>query len=103
MTTTTEEPASAQQLEDCRTAFGLALSIDPRLSIPGLGDPGGAASASPPTRVHLDAGELDRRWGALPTAPHRAREIYFGETLLLSVDFAEPAGYLLWARSSGAC
>jgi len=101
MTTTIELPATAQQLEDCRTAFGLALSIDRRISIPGLGDPGGAASANPPTRVQLDAGELDRRWGALATAPQRAREIHFGETLLLSVDFAEPAGYLLWAREFG--
>src|ERR1700704_2952192 len=101
MTTATEEPASAQQPEDCRTAFGLALSIDRRISIPGLGDPGGAASTGPPTRVRLDAGELQRRWGALTTTTQRAREIRFGETLLLSVDFAEPAGYLLWAREFG--
>ncbi len=101
MTTALEKPATAKPVEDSRTAFGLALSIDPRISIPGLGDPGGAASASPPTHVRLDAGELERRWDALPAPPHRAREIRFGETLLLSVDFAEPAGYLLWAREFG--
>jgi hypothetical protein len=100
MTTAVEKLADGDQAQDWRTAFGLTLSIDPRISIPGLGKPAGSA-ANPPTRVRLDAGELDRRWGALTSTPQRAREICFGETLLLSVDFAEPAGYLLWAREFG--
>jgi hypothetical protein len=99
MTTPIEERPNAASLTSCRTAFGLALRIDPRISIPGLGQsPNGAST---PSLVRLDEGELDRRWGALTTAPQRARELRFDETLLLSVDFAEPVGYLLWARQFG--
>ncbi|HTD07839.1 MAG TPA: hypothetical protein VK680_03015 [Solirubrobacteraceae bacterium] len=97
MTAPLEERSSADGGEQHRTAFGLALSIDPRISIAGLGQ-SQAASAQPPSRIYLDDGELDRRWGVLTSAPLRARELRFGETLLLSVDFAEPAGYLMWAR-----
>ena len=49
----------------------------------------------------MDDGELKRRWDALATTPVRVRELRFDETLLLSVDFVEPAGYLLWARDFG--
>jgi hypothetical protein len=102
MTTPAENRPSADPREDRRTAFGLALSIDPRISIPGLGPSvGSAGSAQPPSRVRLDDGELARRWEALTTAPLRARELRFEDTLLLAVDFAEPAGYLLWARDFG--
>jgi hypothetical protein len=101
MITATERRAGVGQEEDCRTAFGLRLSIDSRVSIPGLGETAGVPPAGPPTRVHLDEGELDQRWAALTTAPQRAREIRFGETLLLTVDVAAPVGYLLWARDFG--
>jgi hypothetical protein len=106
MTTPLDGRPSAEQVEDRRTAFGLALSIDPRISIPGLGQRPDSIAANPDrereSRICLDDdGELDRRWEALSTAPMRAREMHFGETLLLSVDFAEPAGYLLWARDFG--
>jgi len=100
MTTPLEGRPGAEG-EDRRTAFGLALWIDPRISIPGLGQSPDFVSTGPPTRVRLDDGELDRRWQALTTAPVRARELRFGETLLLSVDFAAPAGYLLWTRDFG--
>jgi hypothetical protein len=100
MTTPAENRGSADLREDHRTAFGLALSIDSRISIPGLGHSPRAAAAAP-SRVRLDDGELSRRWDALATAPIRARELRFDDTLLLSVDFAEPAGYLLWARDFG--
>jgi hypothetical protein len=101
MTTAVERDAETdEQEEESRTAFGLALSIDRRISIPGLGQ-SGSPLAGPPSRVSLDEGELDRRWGALTKPAQRAREIRFGEKLLLSVDFAEPAGYLLWALNYG--
>src|SRR5665213_2558717 len=101
MTTATENQAGADRGEDHRTAFGLALRIDPRISIRGLGRSLQSAAADPPSHVRLDDGELQQRWGALTTAPQRTRELHFGDTLLLSVDFAEPAGYLLWARDFG--
>src|SRR5450759_4001921 len=83
------------------TAFGLALSVDPRISIPGLEQGHGSSARQPPSRIRLDEGELDRRWAALATDPVRARELRYGETLLMTVDFAEPAGYLLWVRDFG--
>jgi hypothetical protein len=101
MTTAVEGQPSAEGGYDHRTAFGIALSIDPRISIPGLGQISGSASADPPLHVRLDAGELSRRWEAITTSPVRARELRLGEALLLSVDFAEPAGYLLWAKGFG--
>jgi hypothetical protein len=57
--------------------------------------------AQPPTRIRLDEDELDRRWKAIGMAPVRMREVRFGQTLVRSVDFAEPAGYLLWTRDHG--
>lgn len=101
MTTPSEERSSADRGEYRRTAFGLSLSIDSRVLIPGLGASPKPAVAEPPSRIRLDAEELKRRWDAAETAPMRARELRFGETLLLSVDFAEPAGYLMWARDFG--
>jgi hypothetical protein len=101
MTAATERLSDADGGEQHRTAFGLGLVIDPRVSIAGLGHGPGAATARAPSRVRLDDGELDRRWHAIEVEPVRARELRFGETLLLSVDFAEPAGYLLWAREFG--
>jgi hypothetical protein len=91
----------AEQEEDRRTAFGLALSIDPRISIQGLGPRTDSVSAVPPSHVRLDARGLDQRWKALATTPARVREHRFGGTLRLSIDFAEPAGYLLWAQGFG--
>jgi hypothetical protein len=102
MTTPLDERPSADRGEYRRTAFGLALSIDSRISIPGLGQGLKTATAGSPSHVRLDADELNRRWEAITTAPMRARELRFGETLLLSVDFAEPAGYLMWAQDFGS-
>jgi hypothetical protein len=100
MTMPIEKRASAEE-EYHRTAFGLALAIDPRISIPGLGQNPHSVTTGPPTRVRLNADELHRRWDALTMSPVRARELRFGQSLLMSVDFAEPAGYLLWARDFG--
>lgn len=91
-------PNAAGDEEERHTAFGLELSIDSRISIPGLGRSPRAAAAAPPSRVRLDDGELDHRWDALTAPPLRARELRSEGELLLSVDFAEQIGYLLWAR-----
>jgi hypothetical protein len=101
MTAPVEQRPDAEREEHHRTAFGLALRIDPRISIPGLGRGPGAAPAQPPSHIRLDAEELHRRWGALTTRPVRVREIHDGKTLVRSIDFAEPAGYLLWIRDFG--
>jgi hypothetical protein len=98
MTASTETRSGVAGEEEYRTAFGLALSIDPRISISGLGKTPNPAAADPPSRVRLDDGKLQERWESLATKPLRARELHLGKLLLLSVDFAEPAGYLLWAR-----
>jgi hypothetical protein len=98
MTTALEGQPSAEEGHDRRTAFGIALSIDPRISIPGLGQCPDLIAAQALSHVRLDDGELDQRWDALATAPIRTRELRHKQTLLMSVDFAEPAGYLLWAR-----
>jgi hypothetical protein len=90
-----------------RAAFGLQLRIDPRISVTGLGlgmglgQRTGPAALQPPSRIRLDAAELDRRWKTLTSAPIRTREVRFGETLVRSVDFGEPAGHLLWIHGCG--
>lgn len=86
-----------------RAAFGLQLRIDPRISVAGLGlgHGTGPPALEPPSRIRLDAAELDRRWKAVGSAPVRTREVRFGQTLVRSVDFAEPAGHLLWIHSCG--
>jgi hypothetical protein len=98
-------------------AFGLSLAVDPRIDIPGIPNVDGAgaseldASASgvrisalasqPPTRVRLDPAELERRWSGAESIPERVRELRDGETVLLSVELAPPAGYLLHAPGFG--
>ncbi|HEY2767347.1 MAG TPA: hypothetical protein VGI76_03775 [Solirubrobacteraceae bacterium] len=82
------------------SAFGIDLELDPRISIPGLARTVTATTA-PPTQVRLDPEELQRRWEARTTAPTRTREVRHGETTIRTIDFAEPAGYLLWNRDHG--
>jgi hypothetical protein len=101
MTAPVEEWPDAGRGEQHRTAFGLALRIDPRISIQGLGQSADLVSTEPSSHIRLDPDELGRRWDALTTTPARVRELRFGETLLMSVDFADPAGYLLWTRNFG--
>jgi hypothetical protein len=100
MATAIDRRSSTVRGENCHTAFGLTLLVDPRISIPGVGRNSGTASTQP-SHVRLDDGEIDRRWAAISATPLRARELRFDQTLLLSVDFAEPAGYLLWTRDFG--
>jgi hypothetical protein len=100
MATAIDRRSSTVRGESCYAAFGLQLIVDPRISIPGVEQNFASASTSP-SHVRLDAGEIDRRWSAITSRPLRARELRFGRTLLLSVDFAEPAGYLLWTRDFG--
>ena len=82
-------------------AFGLRLDVDPSIDISGLGFaeiPSG--SGLPGTRIRLDPEELERRWSA-SRVTRRMRELHDGESVVLAVDFAEPAGYLLQAREVG--
>jgi hypothetical protein len=95
------ERPSAKDGERYRTAFGLALCIDPRIVIRGLGDDSSHAVAGPRSHVRLDPDELKRRWHGHSASAVRVRELSVGPTLLRSVDFAESVGYLLWARGFG--
>ena len=101
MTTQSEAGSSADPGDYHRTAFGLALSIDAQISLLGLGRSPRPAAADPPSRVSFNPDELNRRWEAVTAEPTRARELRFGDEVLLTVDFAEPAGYLMWARDFG--
>ena len=94
-------------------AFGLALDVDPSIDIPGIPDvdasgvceldvpapgrPVPPLASQPPTRVRLDPWELARRWSCAEHTSVRVRELRDGEAVLLSVEFAPPAGYLLHA------
>jgi len=101
MTKPAERHTLAGETDDHRTAFGLTLSIDRRISIPGLGRSAFAAFDRPPSQVRLDEGELQHLWSSLETVPLRARELRLGDEVLLTVDFAEPPGYLLSAKDFG--
>lgn len=80
------------------SAFGLYLRVDPSIEAPGIADLGEIVSAGEPlTRVRLDPSELERRWRPLARQAQRMRELGDGSTLVLSVDFAPAAGYLLCA------
>jgi hypothetical protein len=86
-------------------AFGLLLEIDPGIDVPGLAKAGSGMAAElamqPPTRVLLDPTELERRWRPAAETARRMRELHHGDRVVLSVDLAEPAGYLLQAEGVG--
>jgi hypothetical protein len=102
-------------------AFGLRLEIDPDIEIPGIpgsSELGGGAAGpldvnalvappaalpfpQPPTRVRLDPLELERRWSRVAHTSERVRELRDGEEILLTVELAHPAGYLLHAPGFG--
>jgi hypothetical protein len=110
MRTRPEAPAGARGTVN-GAAFGLALEVDPGIEIPGIVDapgvrdhdvpvPGGPVSAPAsraPTRVRLDPVELERRWSRAENTPERVRELRDGEAVLLTVELAPSAGYLLHA------
>ena len=101
-------------------AFGLRLEIDPEIDI--LGIPCGSdldtAGVSPPdvdaaatpsplptpspiTRVRLDPSEFERRWRPAASTSEVVRELRNDDTVLLKVELARPAGYLLHAPGFG--
>lgn len=85
----TERPTVAS------STLGLALEVDARIEIPGVFAP---PRPGPRTRIRLDPEGLRRRWQAVQAGAERVREQHHGDgTLLLSVDLAPPAGYLLHA------
>ena len=55
----------------------------------------------PPTRVRLDPQELERRWSPAAHTAEVVRELRDGDTALLTVELARPAGYLLHAPGVG--
>lgn len=81
-------------------AFGLSLEVDPAIDIPGLSPAVSSGPGDVPTRVRLDPAELEQRWRS-SGEPRRMRELRDGESLVLTVDLAEPAGYLLQADGVG--
>jgi hypothetical protein len=87
--------------DPCRTAFGVALHIDPRIDAAHLGRAHATAVSDPPTRVRLDPEGVARLWDARDLKSVRRRELRDGEEVLFTVDFAETAGYLLWAWGFG--
>jgi hypothetical protein len=94
-----EAPAGPARERAARSsAFGLLLEVDPNIEIPGIADVDAPAPASQvPTRVRLDPEELERRWSSIEGTPERVRELRDGEAVLLTVELAPPAGYLLHA------
>jgi hypothetical protein len=119
MQTQSEAPAGPiRERARWSTAFGLSLAVDPRIDIPGIPNLDGAGvsgldaspsegpisalASQPPTRVRFDPAELERRWRGAESIPERVRELRDdGETVLLSVELARPAGYLLHAPGFG--
>ncbi len=61
----------------------------------------GRAPSLARTRVWVDPEGLERRWRASATPPRRMRELDDGESVLLTVDLGEDAGYLLDAAGVG--
>jgi hypothetical protein len=111
-----EAPAGPARERATRSvAFGLELDVDAGIDIPGILDTPGVrdleapvsgppvfpVASQPPTRVRLDPKELERRWSCAERTPERVRELRDGETVLLSVELAPPAGYLLDAPGFG--
>jgi hypothetical protein len=90
----------------------LLLEVDRDIEVPGIpdldadvrnleirpaGSPVAVPAVQPLTCVRRDPRELERRWSTADRTPGSARELRDGETVLLSVEFAPPAGYLLHA------
>jgi len=98
-----EAPAGPARERAARSlAFGLPIEVDPGIEIPGIPDVDAPSLASrPPTRVRLDPTELERRWNGAELPPERVREMRDGETVLLTVELAPPAGYLLHVPGFG--
>lgn len=93
---------SRPSFEQPRRAFGLPLDIDPRIPLAGLPPGAVTTGCGSETVVRIDADGVARRWASLTSAPKRMRELHAPDgATLLTVDFAEPAGYLLWAAEIG--
>jgi hypothetical protein len=58
-------------------------------------------SPFPPTHVRLDPPELQRRWSSAAYTAQVVRELRDGDAVLLTVELAHPAGYLLHAPGVG--
>jgi hypothetical protein len=89
------------------SAFGLLLEVDPNIDIPGVSLGGGVpgagsgSAAAPLVRVRLAAEEVEQRWSSSSGASRRMRELRHRGSVMLSVDLAESAGYLLRVEGMG--
>lgn len=85
------------------SAFGLRLDLGPGIEVPGLAHSGPATvdSSEAITRVRLDPEGLERRWRPASPGARQVRKLGEGEATVLTVDLAEPAGYLLEAKGVG--
>jgi hypothetical protein len=95
----------------------LTLEVDPSIDLPGVAShahpdrefdalPAAGREVShlgqrPPTRVRLDPAELLRRWSHSEPGAERVRELRDEDVVLLTVEFAPTAGYLLDAPGFG--
>jgi hypothetical protein len=83
-------------------AFGLRLEVDPSIDVSGLGLSEEVSRAGGlRTRIKLDPEELERRWNPVGAKARRMRELREGDSVVFTVDLAEPAGYLLRAEGVG--
>lgn len=96
-----ESRARSRERPGLRGAFGLTLDVDALIEIPGLGPAEAGAGAAPATRIALDPRELARRWEGARGEQRRLGALGAAERPYLTVDFAERAGYLLWAEGFG--
>jgi hypothetical protein len=84
------------------SAFGLRLDVDPRIDISGLSlAEQGSFSGKAHTSIKLDPEEVERRWGPVSGVARRMRELRDGDSVVLTVDLAGRAGYLLHAEGVG--
>jgi hypothetical protein len=85
-----------------RAAFGMLLEIDPAIPSVGFAASGRAPAGEAVTSVRLDPRGVAERWSARGAPARRTRELAgIDGVTLLTVDFSEGAGYLLWALGVG--
>jgi hypothetical protein len=80
----------------------MVLDIHPGIPSVGFAPSGRATAGEVVTSVRLDPQGVAERWGARSAPTHRTRELAGADGVaLLTVDFSEGAGYLLWALGVG--
>jgi hypothetical protein len=97
-----EEPhGHSRERPERYAAFGLALAVDSLIEIPGLEPAAVSAGPDAPTQIGLDRGEVARRCEQAHAGGRRLGALGASDRPYLTVDFAQGAGYLLWAEGFG--